>query len=68
MSNEKLIRILLKACLLAFFPLIIFLALFFSSFIQKYLKKALKQRGIEEVIHLLADKGLFGIFDMVQDK
>jgi hypothetical protein len=68
MSHERLIRTLLKACLLAFFPLIIFLALFFSSFIEKYLKRALKQRGVEEVIHLLADKGLFGIFDMIQDK
>ena len=66
MTNIKLMRILFKLCALVGFLPIFFLALLFSNFLQNVLKKALKELGPEEVNRLLADKGLFAIFDFLE--
>lgn len=68
MTSTKLLRIVFKLCaLIAFLPLF-FLALLFSNFLQNIMKKPLEELGAEDVNRLLAEKGLFAIYEFIKYK
>ncbi len=66
MSSTDLLRILFKLTALAAFIPLFFIALFSSNFLQNLLKKPIEALGAEDVNRMLAEKGIFAIFEFVE--
>ena len=65
MTIDDLLRYLLKAFMMVFFPMLIFLAVFFSYFFERGLRRALRDTGRENIVRLVGYKGFLGIFDVM---
>ncbi len=65
MTTDDLLRYLLKAFMMVYLPMLIFLAAFFSYFFERGLRRALRDTGRENIVRLVGYKGFLGIFDVM---